>query len=287
MFKNLNAGALGIRDRSLPEIIELARKGGFGGVDFDIRAAAALAEERGVDGVRGLFEVNDILPGSWGLPVAWRDDEQWMGDLNDLPELAALGRQLGCPRTATYIRSGSNERPYKENFAWHVSRFRPIAEVLNEEGCRLGLEFLGPKTMRENKEYEFIHTLDQLMELAEAIGTGNVGVLLDAWHLYTSGGTAQDAEGLTAEEIVIVHVNDAPAGVDREAQIDSVRKLPMTTGVIDLESFMHVLIEVGYDGPVTPEPFSVRVKAIAQRDPLEAVKMAAETMDRLWQTMRE
>jgi sugar phosphate isomerase/epimerase len=34
--------------------------------------------------------------------------------------------------------------------------------------------------------------------------------------------------------------------------------LPMETGVIDLVGFMRALWEMGYDGPVMPEPFSQR-----------------------------
>ena len=58
------------------------------------------------------------------------------------------------------------------------------------------------------------------------------------------------------------------------------RRLPMETGVIDLPGFMKKLVAMGYDGPVTPEPFSARINAI--EDPLEAARFAAEYMDKLW-----
>ena len=48
------------------------------------------------------------------------------------------------------------------------------------------------------------------MDLAAAIGTGNVGLLLDAWHLYTGGGSIDDLDKITAKDVVVVHVNDAP-----------------------------------------------------------------------------
>lgn len=281
MFKNLNPGAIGIRDLSLPDAVELARRTGFGGIDFGIREAASLADEHGVDHVRDLFESAGVLPGQWGLPVAWSEDDRWEEDLERLPRLAALGRDLGCTRTATWCPPSSDEREYAENFAWHVARFRPIAEVLGEYDCRLGIEFIGPQTSRDRGRYEFIHTLEGMMELAEAIGTGNVGLLLDAWHLYTSGGGVDDLDEITADDVVTVHVNDAPAGVTREEQIDNVRRLPMETGVIDLPGFIQKLEGMGYDGPVTPEPFSERINAI--EDLLEAAELAAQCMDELWE----
>jgi sugar phosphate isomerase/epimerase len=141
--------------------------------------------------------------------------------------VAELGRELDCTRTGTVLPCGSDERPCAENFSWHVERVRPIAEVLTEQGCRLGFELLGPKTLRARYAHEFIYTLDGLMELSAAIGTGNVGVVLDARHLYTSGGTVDDLDSITEQDVVEVQVNDAPPGLAIEHQIDNRRALPM------------------------------------------------------------
>src|SRR5262249_17345062 len=154
---------------------------------FNIREAAELAEANGASYVRDLFSNAGIRPGGWGLPVNWRDDRVWEADLRDLPRLAATGRELGATRVTTWMLSFSDERPFLANFAWHVARFRPIAAALAEAGCRFGIEFIGPKTLRTSHAHEFIYTMDGLLELGRAIGTGNVGLLLDAYHLYTSG----------------------------------------------------------------------------------------------------
>lgn len=280
MFKNLSPGAIGIRNTNLADTIRLAKRTGFAGVDFNIREAAALADEHGLDHVKELFARDDIIPGQWGLPVAWSKDDEWEVDLQQLPRMATLGRELGCTRTSTWVPSGSNERPFEENWLWHVERFRPIARVLADHGCRLGLEFIGPKTYRDRFRYRFIHTIGGMMSLARDIGTGNVGLLLDAWHLYTSGGSLEDLDEITAEDVVTVHVNDAPEGIPLEEQVDNVRRLPMETGVIDLPGFLRKLADMGYDGPVTPEPFSERVNSI--QDPIEAASLVASHMDRMW-----
>jgi sugar phosphate isomerase/epimerase len=281
MFKNLSPGAIGIRNVSLADSIELAHASGFGGIDFNIREAADLAALRGIEYVRSLFAEAGVRPGQWSLPVAWTKDDQWQDDLATLPALAALGRELGCTRTSTWAMPGSDARPFGANFEWHLQRFRPIAQALANEGCALGIEFIGPKTLRDRFQYAFVYTLRGMMELAHAIGTGNVGLLLDAFHLYTSGGTLNDLDAITAADIVTVHVNDAVEGVPADEQMDQVRRLPMETGVIDLPGFMQKLQTLGYDGPVTPEPFSARANAIA--DPLEAAKFVAKYMDKMWQ----
>jgi sugar phosphate isomerase/epimerase len=280
MFKNLSAGAIGIRGLSLAEQIDLAAKTGFGGIDFSIREAADLVDERGIEYVRAMFDEAGVRPGQWGLPVAWRDDDQWQEDLQALPRLAAVGRELGCTRTATWCPPGSNDRDYEENLAWHVARYRPIAQVLADHDCRFGIEFIGPQTIRARTQYTFVYTLEGMMELAHKIGTGNVGLLLDAWHLYTSGGSIDDLDQIAAQDVVTVHVNDAPAGLAMDEYVDNDRRLPMETGVIDLPGFMRKLAAMAYDGPITPEPFSARVNAI--EDPLEAAQLVASYMDELW-----
>jgi sugar phosphate isomerase/epimerase len=281
MYKNLNAGAIGIHNKSLAEVIVLARETGYGGIDFNIREAATLAQEHGVEYVRSLFADNGVLPGQWGLPVAWNQDS-WQAELADLPQLAALGVQLGCRRTATWCPSWSDSRDYAANWQWHIERYQPIAKILKEHGCSLGIEFLGPKSLRNGHPYAFIYTLDEMMKLAHDVGTGNVGLLLDAWHLFTSGGTLQDLDRITAADIVTVHINDAPAGIPFDELADTVRCLPLETGVLDLVGFMRKLENLGYDGPVTTEPFNQRINTLAAQDPAAAARAVSEAMDQLW-----
>jgi sugar phosphate isomerase/epimerase len=45
---------------------------------------------------------------------------------------------------------------------------------------------------------------------------------------------------------------------------------------------MRALREMGYDGPVMPEPFSQRINDLAATDPEAAAREAARSMDALW-----
>ncbi|MBI4553545.1 MAG: sugar phosphate isomerase/epimerase [Candidatus Latescibacteria bacterium] len=280
MFMNLSPGAIGVR-ASLSEALELAQAHGFAGVDFSIGEVTKMAAAASIDEVRDLFTRTGVRPGCWGLPVDWRGEERkWREDVAWLRRHAALAQEIGCVRTATWIPPVSDDRPFKENFEFHVQRFRPAAEVLRDYGCSLGLEFIGPKTSRAGHTYEFISTMDGMLELCETIGTGNVGLLLDAWHWYTAHGTLDDLRRLTKEQVVTVHVNDAPAGIPVDEQMDNVRCLPGETGVIDLVGFLTALDRIGYDGPITPEPFNKRVNEMA---PADAVRTTADALTRVWQ----
>lgn len=279
MFKNLSPGALGIC-ASLREALELARKTGFQGIELDMEEVARLTEKEGVDKVKQLFQDAGLKLGGWGLSVEWRKGwEVFQAGLKRLQRLAYVARELGCLRVFTWVLPFSDERPYEENFHWHIERFQPVAKVLKNYGCRLGLEFIGPKTSRINHRYEFIHTLQDMLKLCEAIGTGNVGLLLDSWHWYTSHGTLNQLEALRNEQVVYVHINDAPANIPVDEHVDNIRCLPGETGVIDLAGFLKALRKIGYDGPVTPEPFSLRVQ---QMKPLEAAKTTIEALNKVW-----
>jgi len=118
-----------------------------------------------------------------------------------------------------------------------------------------------------------------MTELVSSIGTPNVGLLLDSWHWYTSHGTVKELLRLSNRDVIHVHVNDAPAGIPTDQQIDSRRKLPVTTGVIDLKGFINALVKIGYDGPVECEPFD---RELSRMEDNAALKKIIESLNRLW-----
>ena len=279
MFPNLSPGAIGIRT-DLAGTLALAKAHGWPGCDLPVVEATQLAAERSADDGAALFSQAGVRPGGWGLPLNWREPYD-QAALDALSQQAALAAKLGCTRVYTWLTPGSNERPFRENFAFHVAQLLPVAQVLAEHGCRLGLEFIGPRTLRESLRYGFIYSPEGMLGLAEAIGA-NVGLLMDCYHLYTAVGSLADIRSLRAEDIVYVHVNDAPEDVAVEAQLDLVRRLPGATGVIDIAGFLQVLREIGYDGPVTPEPFE---KSLSGLPSDEACGIARASMRQIWQAL--
>lgn len=258
MYSNLCPGAVGLGG-PMAEVLPLAKQAGFAGVDPVIDAS--------VGATGGLYASLGLRLGSVGLPVEFRETAaDYRRGIDGLGLFAQRAEELGCTRCATWLRPASDALTYRENFALHVERLRPVARILAAHDLRLGLEFVGPATSRQGKRCEFIHTLPQLLELRDAIGVETVGVLLDSWHWYTSGGTLDELRQLRNEDIVLVHVNDAPAGIPVDEQKDNCRELPGATGVIDLPGFMGILREIGYDGPVTVEPFCKRLDSLSREE---------------------
>ena len=272
MYKNLAAGCIGIQ---LPweETLALAAANGFEGVDVPLDLATS------PKAVKKALAKHGLRPGGTGLSVDFRgDDAAFRETVAELDAKAAYAAAVGCTRFYTWILPASNERPFEENYRLHAARLGQCADILAAHGCRLGLEFVGPKTSRVGAKHEFIYTLGGMLELCADVGP-NAGLLLDSWHWYVSHGTLDDLATLTDATVVYVHVNDAPEGIPIDEQQDGVRRLPGETGVEDITGFMTALTRIGYTGPVTPEPF---VRELADLPPAEAARVAAEAMNKIW-----
>jgi sugar phosphate isomerase/epimerase len=277
-YKNLEVGHIGVRANQ-QQALEYAVKYGFDSISprlgefenkspLQIREWVAMMKEKGV------------RYGACGLPVELRrDKERFQRDLTRLRKRAGVLQQLGVKRMATWISPGHRELTYLQNFEQYKRRLREVAKVLKDNGIRLGLEFVGPRTSRARYRFPFICTQLGMMELVEAIGTPNVGLLLDSWHWYTSHGTVEELLQLTNKDVIHVHVNDAPSGIQVDRQIDVRRKLPVTTGVIDLKGFINALVKIGYDGPVECEPFD---QELCKMEDNAKLQKTIESLNRLW-----
>jgi sugar phosphate isomerase/epimerase len=151
--------------------------------------------------------------------------------------------------------------------------------MAKKRSIKCGLEFLGPKHLSDSFRYPFIRKIRDVVSLADAISE-DVGVLVDTFHWYTSGGSVEDLKLIgSGDRVVGVHLNDAQKGRSRDEQRDMERELPLATGIIDSVSVVKKLSELGYDGPVTVEPFepaASRLKAMPLEKALRTVAESAQ-----------
>ncbi|WP_424768995.1 sugar phosphate isomerase/epimerase family protein [Paenibacillus sp. sgz302251] len=247
MLRGLTGAGLG-RIESDEMFIKLAGAHGFQAVDLD---AASLIERHGVDQARELLASNNVVLGSIGLPVEWRTTEEaFLQGVEKLAVHAAAAAALGCTSCCTYVLP-STDLKAAHFMALATRRLRTCAQILGAYGIRLGLEFVGPHHLRTRWQNPFIWTLEETLDWIDAIGESNVGLLFDAYHWYTNGLTVADIEALRADQIVHVHINDAP-DVPIEEALDNGRVYP-GEGVIDLVGFLQALQKIGYTGAVSQE----------------------------------
>ena len=255
MTLSLSPGSIGV-SANQPEAIALASRHGFESVEPYGDFLAGLSDPQ-LQQMLADLKAKGLTWGAAGLPVDFRQDEAKFKDgLKQLPRVAAGLQRAGVVRVGTWLMPCHGSRTYVVNFRQHAARLRETATVLRDHGQRLGMEYVGTPTVWRSQRYPFIHTLAELKDLIGEIGTGNVGVVLDSWHWTMAGDTEADLRSLKNEDIVSVDLNDAPAGVPKDQQQDGRRELPCATGVLDLATFLKVLNQVGYDGPVRCEPFN-------------------------------
>ncbi len=283
MQQGIIPGAIGVKDLNLQESARFAGRHGFESVMINIREAHEIAQQHGTDYIVDFFGEYGVKPGGWGLPVSWSDDEKRPEGLAELPALMETANAIGCTRATSGIGPGFDDGTYEERFDRAARQLGEVAQVLEQGGCRLGLEFIGtPSYRKERWQHEFIHDLAGTMELLKAVGSPALGTLFDVWHHWVSGGTSEQIDGLTANDVVLVHVNDAPTGLSIDEQIDTQRTLPMETGIIPAAEMLKRLAGIGFDGPVMPEPFSASLEELAASDADAAGAKTKESMDALW-----
>jgi sugar phosphate isomerase/epimerase len=266
----------------LREYVALAEKYGFGGIEISIESAVSLAAESSWDNVRNLFEQYGVAPAIFGLPVEWRkDSDSFQEGLHSLKTFAAAAAEIGCTRTGTWLPPAI-EGSFDKFSAQIGARFLQVAEVLADYNIKLALEFVGPDTCRigpsAHGPHPFIHTLGQTLELIEDLDSphDNIGLLLDSFHWYTSHGTVENLLMLTSDQVVHVHINDAP-NVPIAKQKDFERLLP-GDGVIDLKAFLKALAYIGYSGYVSVETFN---KDLVAQGADRAAELTETAMEKL------
>ena len=281
MFKNLNAKVLAVSGFQ-SEIIELALSNGFRGIDLDVVDFTDRVQTRGLDYAQRFIDSAHVKIGCGRLPVTWGgDDEAFQRDLSALPTLAESLVTIGCTRLITSIDPATDERPYHENFEFHRQRFAEIAKALAPHGVRLGLAFNGAASAREGKQFEFIHDPDALLTLVSTVAEDNVGVVLDLWDVYASGGDVDVLGNVSVDQIVSVNVADAPVDIEAAQWTEEARLLPGETGIVDAVAALSRLSEMGYDGPVTPTPHRSHSHGMTRE---ATVRLVGGKLDGIWKT---
>lgn len=290
------AGALALAARApaAQRKFTIAYTPGSIGVRADQRRAVDLAAKFGYESVQpfpdDLAKLSDSQLGDlqselqqkklqWaaaGMPVDFRGGESTFQEgLKALPGTAKILEKAGVTRISAWLRPMHDELTYLEYFRITARRLRELANIAGDHGMRFGLEYVGTPSLRISQRFQFVHTMAETKELIAEAGRPNLGFVLDSWHWWTADESKADILTLKASDVVSADLNDAPAGVPKPEQRDNTRELPAATGVIPIADFLSALVEIGYDGPVRPEPFN---KKLNDMDDEPASETAAAAM---------
>jgi len=155
-----------------------------------------------------------------------------------------------------------------------VSEYRAAADFAAQRGARVALEPLNAAIMNVESA---IWTLEQGMELVEAVDRPNFGLCLDAWNIWQNAGII-DAIQACGDRIFVVQLSDW-----RTPRSLQDRLIP-GQGAIPLPPMLRAIHEAGYRGPYVVEIFSGDVPDSLWKGNLEQViTESRDGVERAWQ----
>ncbi len=266
---SLMPGSVGINVNAY-ELINLAIKNNFDSIYPLINDLKKMSDLE-LNDYMGMMKSNSVSFDVCILPVDFSQTNSVFNDgIKVLKDYCNTMKKIESKGFCRWIMPTNNDLTYLKNFETHKSRLKECAKIIGDNGMKLGLEFVAPKTLMARDQFSFIRTINELRELIDAIDENNVGYQLDTFHLYCANHSVDDLRFLNKDDIIMCQLNDAVKGRSQDEQIDLERELPGKTGLINTTPFLNFLEEIGYEGTISAEPFN---KDLNNMDNEEAAKV--------------
>jgi sugar phosphate isomerase/epimerase len=151
----------------------------------------------------------------------------------------------------------------RDRVARAIERLVPYA---HERGVTLGIEPMNPIYAADRG---VISTLAQALDMAERFEPGDVGVVVDTFHLWWEPGIAEQVQR-AAERIVSYQISDWITPLPPDTLL---ARGMMGDGHIDFTAFTNFVVKAGYRGDIEVEIFNADLWAAP---PAEVVNTMAE-----------
>ncbi len=145
-------------------------------------------------------------------------------------------------------------------------RYGELLDLGLSMGVKPAMEYLGFAAE--------VNSIGDAKRIIDGSGCAEGTVVLDPFHDFRGGAGCEDIATLIAAQIAICHFDDAPADPPPPDQHDPDRVMP-GDGIIDLNRFVSLLMQVGYDRWISLELFR---EDLWERDPLEVATTGLRKM---------
>ena len=226
----------------LADTLRIAREAGYNAVelrhvDFMRGRQAGMSEDAMVKLVRDANIKVAVIGTESGVIFASGDELKRL--LDSLRYVSEKAVALGCD---VIMVSPGQSAP--GGMAVAKQNLKTCAEVTAEYGVKIALEF--------NSRHPVIRTLENGMELVNAVNMKNCGLLLDTYHLHCSGGNGASFKDVPVEQIVTFQFSDAPPGPPSDSR-QPVDRLPPGKGAAPFVDIFRTLMAIGYQGYMSYE----------------------------------
>lgn len=198
-MRTLSLGWLTLSDASNEELVHAAAEAGFSAVGLRIAkrptalgygiAASSDITDRDVRRLSNALRECAISPlhagGFWLAPDI---------DVGDYEHYMACGAELGCQMAVAVAMPNMLRSEL-------VDGVGQLSKLADKYAMSIAIEFA---------VYTGVKTIEQAFQVADATGCANTGILVDALHLYRSGGTYESILAIPPERIFLAQLCDGP-----------------------------------------------------------------------------
>ena len=127
-----------------------------------------------------------------------------------------------------------------------IASYQELADAVAHQGARIALEPLNPSIMNVESA---IWTIEQAMQIVNAVDRPNLGLCIDAWNIWQNANLT-DAIRACGDRIFVVQLSDwrTPRSVQD--------RLSVRRGAIPLPPLLRAIHNTGYRGAYSVEIFS-------------------------------
>ena len=242
-------------------VIEACAERGYGGIVFWRREIGERAIEIGARTREAGMEVAGLCRAPYLV------GSEAPAGLDEARAAVDMAAELGAP--VLTIVSGGTEPGTKgvlESQKILAERVAALAEQASETGVQLALEPLNPMF---GGDRTVLMTVSDAVRVCDLVGADNVGVAVDAYHVWWDVSLAESLRQAGAKRILGYHLCD---WLERTRDMLLDRGM-MGDGVADLKGLREAVEGAGYAGPCEVEVFS---RDWWRRDPCEVLDVVVE-----------
>ena len=229
-------------EKDLP-LIEKAKELGFDVLDINVAHPERFPAEKVSDKIK---EVGIEVVTTIGMPqdsnIIHPDPAVRKQGLNTLKKMVDINVEIGSQIIAGVIYASwgyiTGKPRTEQEWKWSVENQREAAEYAKNRGdIVLAVEPVN------RFETHFINIADDAVRYCKEVGTGNMKILLDAFHMIREEMNFTDAVNICGNEYLgYVHVCENNRGIPG-------------TGLVPWREFFTALKNIDYDGPLSIESF--------------------------------
>lgn len=223
-----------------------------------------------IEELQNFFKTSHVKPYAFNSieNINFCTEKQWEKVIDLFTFACEVGQKIGNPYIVL-VPTMSNamcKKTEKEIYEDSIKSLRKLSDIATPYGMKLAFEPIG------NPRW-CVRSLEQCMDIIDAVDRENVGVALDAFNLFLYN-KLQNIDSLAlvpVEKIFVYHIDDSedlPLSM-----LDHCHRLFPGDGVIPLKAISQKLHEKGYDSIASVEIFRPEYWAM---DPDGVFRLAAE-----------